>query len=271
MTITGTATDAAAAWSAASRCRSTAARPGTRRRDATSWTLQLDAASDRPGDDPHPRRRRQRQPRVAGRRRRPSTSAPRDLPVHDLGRLASRRPPTENDTEAVELGVKFRADVDGFITGDPLLQGRGTPAPTSATCGHRRARCSPTATFTGETRVRLAGGRRSTSPVAITADTTYVVSYHTPNGHYAVDAQLLRRAAASTTRRCTRSPTASTAPTASTGTAPAASSRPRPSTRRNYWVDVVFDDDVGPDTTPPHGQRCVAGRRRAPASPRAPT
>ena len=42
------------------------------------------------------------------------------------------------------------------------------------------------------------------SPIAIDANTTYVVSYFAPNGGYAVNAQLLHRRPASTMARCTR-------------------------------------------------------------------
>ncbi len=71
--------------------------------------------------------------------------------------------------------------------------------------------------------------------------------------------------------RCTRSPTASTGPTASTSTAPRGAFPTDTFQASNYWVDVVFDDDVGPDTTPPTVS-CAAPRRTAPAaSPPAPT
>ena len=58
---------------------------------------------------------------------------------------------------------------------------------------------------------RRAGSRRaSPSPVAITANTTYVASYYAPVGGYAVDARLLHRRPP-TGRRCTRRRRARTA------------------------------------------------------------
>ena len=73
-----------------------------------------------------------------------------------------------------------------------LLQGgRRTPARTSRSCGPIPARCSARATFTGET----ASGWQETAfptPIAISANTTYVISYHANNGHYSSQAQLLR-------------------------------------------------------------------------------
>ena len=50
-----------------------------------------------------------------------------------------------------------------------------------------------------------------------------------------------------------------------------ASSRRTPSTPTNYWVDVVFDDDVGPDTTPPSINSTHARTAARRASARAPT
>ncbi len=85
--------------------------------------------------------------------------------------------------QPVELGVKFRSDVAGFVTGvrfhkSALNTGTHVGNLWSST-GTRLA----TATFTGET----ASGWQQVSfpsPVAITANTTYVVSYHCPNGRY---------------------------------------------------------------------------------------
>ncbi len=46
------------------------------------------------------------------------------------------------DGNAVELGVKFRADRAGWISGIRFFKGPGTRAPTSAACGAPTARCS---------------------------------------------------------------------------------------------------------------------------------
>ena len=67
----------------------------------------------------------------------------------------------------------------------PLLQGDApTPARTSATSGRASGERLAQATFTGETRLRLADRdvlrRRST----IQPNTTYVASYFAPDGHY---------------------------------------------------------------------------------------
>jgi PKD repeat protein len=85
----------------------------------------------------------------------------------------------------VELGVKFRSDVSGYITGIRFYKdSRNTGTHTGSlwtTGGTRLAQ----ATFTNET---ASGWQQVTfaSPVAITANTTYIASYFCPIGFYAI-------------------------------------------------------------------------------------
>jgi len=86
----------------------------------------------------------------------------------------------------VEVGLKFRSDVAGQITGVRFYKGTGN---TGTHVGHvwsRTGQLLGTVTFSGETGT---GWQQATftSPVAVTAGTTYVVSYYAPNGHYAGD------------------------------------------------------------------------------------
>ena len=95
------------------------------------------------------------------------------------------RSPTKTTRSAVEVGVKFRSDESGFITG---LRFYKTSGNTGTHVGHLWTADGTQlaeATFTRRDRLRLAAGRASTRPVAIDANTTYVASYHAPNGHYA--------------------------------------------------------------------------------------
>src|SRR5262249_22570680 len=91
------------------------------------------------------------------------------------------------DPGAVELGVKFRSDVAGTITGIRFYKSAGNTgthggnlwSTAGATAGARRA----TVTFTGET---ASGWQQMNfgTPVAIQPNTVYVASYFAPNGHY---------------------------------------------------------------------------------------
>jgi Domain of unknown function (DUF4082)/Putative Ig domain len=87
---------------------------------------------------------------------------------------------------SVELGVKFRSDVAGTITGIRFYKA------STNTGGHVGNLWSSTgaslasATFSGET----ASGWQQvnfSSPVAIAANTVYVASYHCAKGHYSAD------------------------------------------------------------------------------------
>ena len=84
---------------------------------------------------------------------------------------------------AVELGVKFRSDVDGSITGIRFYKGSGNTGTHVGNLWTSTGTLRASATFTGET----ASGWQQVNfadPVAITANTIYVASYHTNVGHY---------------------------------------------------------------------------------------
>ena len=91
-----------------------------------------------------------------------------------------------NDPDAVELGVKFRSDLDGFIAGIRFYKGAGNTGTHVGRLWTAGGTQLATATFTSET----ASGWQQVSfaaPVSITANTVYVASYHAPNGGYAFD------------------------------------------------------------------------------------
>ena len=184
--ISGTASDAAAAWSPASKSRSTAAPPGCRPPASTTWSYAWTATGNGPVtilsravDD-------------SGNVADPAGLAPRQrdahLPVRHLDRRR-RRPPSgvDNDPSAVELGVRFQADADGVHHRHPLLQGRRQHRHARRQpVDRKRDQARPRRPFANETADRLAEVEFAT-PVAIDAGVTYVASYFAPNGHYALD------------------------------------------------------------------------------------
>jgi hypothetical protein len=94
--------------------------------------------------------------------------------------------PSVADTGSVELGVKFRADVSGQVTGIRFYKGTGNTGTHVGslwtTSGTRLASATfGTETASGWQQVNFA------SPVAITAGTVYVASYFAPVGQYAAD------------------------------------------------------------------------------------
>lgn len=90
---------------------------------------------------------------------------------------------SDSDTAAVEVGVRFRADVAGTLNGLRFFKGS---ANTGTHVGHlwtNTGTLLASVTFTGET----ASGwqlARFASPVAIQPNVTYVASYHTDVGRY---------------------------------------------------------------------------------------
>ena len=87
---------------------------------------------------------------------------------------------------AVELGVKFKSDVNGSIVGIRFYKASTNVGTHVANIWTSTGTLLATATFTSETG---SGWQQVnfTSPVAITANTVYVASYHTTGGHYSVD------------------------------------------------------------------------------------
>jgi hypothetical protein len=92
--------------------------------------------------------------------------------------------PAANDPYSVELGVKFRSDVAGYITGIRFYKGAGNTGTHVGYLWSGTGALLASATFTGETATGWQQVNFST-PVAITAGTTYIAAYLAPAGHYA--------------------------------------------------------------------------------------
>jgi Domain of unknown function (DUF4082) len=91
-----------------------------------------------------------------------------------------------SDTGSVEVGVKFKADVNGSITGIRFYKGTGNTGTHIGSLWTASGTKLATVTFGNET---ASGWQQAlfSSPVAITAGTVYVASYLAPAGHYAAD------------------------------------------------------------------------------------
>ena len=94
--------------------------------------------------------------------------------------------PTTTDTSSVELGVKFRSDVGGYVTGVRFYKGTNNTGTHIGDLWTAQGTRLATVTFTNET---ASGWQQAnfSSPVLILANTTYVISYYAPNGGYADD------------------------------------------------------------------------------------
>jgi hypothetical protein len=90
------------------------------------------------------------------------------------------------DTSAVELGLKFQSNSDGQVLGVRFYKGSGNIGTHVGSLWDSAGQRLAQVTFTNES---ASGWQESlfAAPVSITADTTYIVSYHTDVGRYSVD------------------------------------------------------------------------------------
>jgi hypothetical protein len=153
----------------------------------------------------------------------------------------------ENDTSAVQVGVKFRANVAGQVTGVRFYKGGLNTGTHVGSLWSGTGTQLATATFSDET----ASGWQQVNfaaPVAIAANTTYVASYFAPVGRYAVNGAYFT--AAVTNGPLTALASATETPGNGLYRYTATPAFPNATyNSENYWVDVVFT--TGPDTTPP--------------------
>ena len=156
--------------------------------------------------------------------------------------------PAESDPNAIEVGVKFRSDVSGYITALRFYKGSTNTGIHVGNLWTATGTLLASVTFSGET---ASGWQQVTlpTPVPITANTTYVASYHTDVGHYAVDAPYFATAGVdSPPLHALRS--GADGPNGVYAYGPSAF--PTSSfNASNYWVDAVFSTTATIDTTPP--------------------
>jgi methionine-rich copper-binding protein CopC len=190
------------------------------------------------------------------------TVNPRTCPCGIWNETTVPTNPSINDSSALELGVKFQASASGYIQAVKFYKGTGNTGTHTGSLWSASGQLIATGTFTGET---ATGWQSMTFPsgVAITANTTYITSYHTDTGHYAGD-----------TNYFTNSSDGLEPLTALQGTSTSpngvyklgASGFPTSSYQNtNYWVDVRFGYDPGPglppqvvSTNPVNGQTSVS-------------
>ncbi len=142
-----------------------------------------------------------------------------------------------DDGTALELGVRFQSDVAGYITGIRFYKGS---ANTGTHVGHLWTNSGTqlaSATFTNET----ASGWQQvsfSSPVAISANTTYIASYFAPNGHFALDRPYFSSAHHNPPLHAL----ADNSPAGTNGVYNVGPGFPNSSYQAsNYWIDVTFD------------------------------
>ena len=164
------------------------------------------------------------------------------LKLFDNGAVPAKA--AENDSGAVEVGVKFSSSVAGQVVGVRFFQGPGNTGTHTGslwtTTGTRLAQV----TFASGTATGWQTARFS-APVTITAGTTYVVSYFAPNGHYAANGAFFNTA---------YSHAPLSAPGGANGVYHYGSTSTFPAddyNSTNYWVEPMVIATDGGSTTPP--------------------
>ncbi|MBO0729340.1 MAG: DUF4082 domain-containing protein, partial [Acidimicrobiaceae bacterium] len=145
--------------------------------------------------------------------------------------------PDAGDASAVNLGLKFTTDTNGFITGVRFYKAAANTGTHVGSLWTASGSLLASVTFTGETASGWQQASFST-PVAVTAGTTYVVSYFAPAGHYSATS------GAFTTSGLAAPPLYALANTTSAnGVFAYGSTSVFPTSSfnaSNYWVDPVF-------------------------------
>ena len=94
--------------------------------------------------------------------------------------------PSSTNKQAIEVGLKFTSAVSGFVTGIRFFKGASNIGTHVGSLWSATGTRLASVTFSNET---PSGWQLAyfSSPIAIAANTTYVVSYHAPRGHNAAD------------------------------------------------------------------------------------
>lgn len=163
------------------------------------------------------------------------TSTPTTAPTATIWPSTSVPALIASDGQKVELGVKFRSDVAGQVTGMRFYKGTGNTGTHVGSLWTSSGTRLASATFTNETSTGWQTVKFAT-PVSISANTDYVVSYLAPVGHYGLDSYAFQSSGVD------RAPLhALAAGTTGNGVYVYGGGFPSKSYRAsNYWVDVTF-------------------------------
>jgi hypothetical protein len=137
--------------------------------------------------------------------------------------------PNWNDPASLEVGTTFTADVAGAVDGVRFYKGVDNIGTHTGSLWSASGTLLATGTFVSET----GSGWQTmlfTTPVTISPNTPYVVSYSAPNGHYAVEVNGLSSPVVNAPLRTTPGG----------GSYQYGGGFPGNAVPHNYWVDVVF-------------------------------
>ena len=143
--------------------------------------------------------------------------------------------------EPVELGVKFRSDVAGRITGIRFYKASANTGRHVGNLWTSSGTLLATAIFNGET----ASGWQQVNfatPVPINANTVYVASYHCDSGHYSADLNYFSATSGEDNPPLHALPSTSSNPNGVYGYGSNSVFPNQSWNSCNYWVDVLFQE-----------------------------
>jgi Domain of unknown function (DUF4082)/Fibronectin type III domain/Bacterial Ig domain len=171
-----------------------------------------------------------------------SSPSPAITPADTIFDFATPQTVDSGDGASVTVGVKFTASTNGTVTGIRFYKAATNTGTHVGTLWSATGTVLASATFANET----ASGWQSvsfSSPVAVTAGTTYVAGYYAPSGHYSDTSGAFSSAAV------TNGPlTAIANATSPNGVYAYAKQSTFPTSNfnsSNYWVDVDFQPGTG--------------------------
>ena len=168
-----------------------------------------------------------------------TTSAPAQCPCSIWPDTAQPSVASANDPSSVNLGVKFTTDTSGWITGIRFYKGAGNTGTHVGSLWTASGTLLGQVTFTGESATGWQEADFS-SPIPVTAGTTYIASYFAPNGGYSYDLAALASAGVNSPPLHVPQ---SSAVSGGNGVYLYSGSPAFPTdtyNATNYWVDVVF-------------------------------
>jgi len=146
---------------------------------------------------------------------------------------------TGNDGQSLELGLKFRSSTAGFITGVRFYKTAGNTGTHTgelySSAGTRLAQ----AAFTGETATGWQTVLFST-PVAITANTTYIAAYFSSAGNYTGTANYFTSAVVNSPLTALADGTDGPNGIYQYSATPVFPTSVSSGSKPNYWVDAIF-------------------------------
>ncbi|SFH06693.1 Por secretion system C-terminal sorting domain-containing protein [Pontibacter chinhatensis] len=161
-----------------------------------------------------------------------------DAPANDL----------YNDGQAIQVGMKFRSSTNGFVTGVRFYKQSGNTGTHTGQLYSSAGALLASVVFQNETASGWQQAAFST-PVAITAGTTYLISYHSSGGGYSANNPYFTQAVENHPLRALAS-----GEDGPNGVYKYSANPAFPDEfflSANYWVDVIFNTDGAPSNQSP--------------------